>query len=109
MKVGDWLHRLGLPQYEKPFAENAIDGELLQQLTVDDLKALGVGLLGHRRKLLTAIEALRSGGNRRDPGSLGEERSLHQSCRPTSGRGGGGRNRDRCCDKDAGRPNVRFG
>ena len=77
MKVGDWLHRLGLPQYEKPFAENAIDGELLQQLTVDDLKALGVGLLGHRRKLLTAIEALRSGGNRRDPGSLGEERSLH--------------------------------
>jgi class 3 adenylate cyclase/tetratricopeptide (TPR) repeat protein len=58
--VGDWLVRLGLPQYAKPFADNAIDIEVLKQLTADDLKELGVTLLGHRRKLLTAIEDLRS-------------------------------------------------
>ena len=61
MGVGDWLGQLGLRQYEKAFAENAIDAEVLQQLTAEDLNDLGVSLLGHRRKLLTAIEALRSG------------------------------------------------
>jgi SAM domain (Sterile alpha motif) len=61
MEIGDWLARLGLPQYAKAFAENAIDTEVVRQLTAEDLKELGVELLGHRRKLLTAIEGLRSG------------------------------------------------
>jgi class 3 adenylate cyclase/tetratricopeptide (TPR) repeat protein len=51
---------LGLPQYAKAFAENAIDAETAAQLTADDLKELGVTLLGHRRKLLTAIANLRA-------------------------------------------------
>src|SRR5947209_11667859 len=59
MDVGDWLGRLGLPQYAKAFADNAIDADVLAQLTVDDLKELGVALIGHRRKLLTAIDSLR--------------------------------------------------
>jgi class 3 adenylate cyclase/tetratricopeptide (TPR) repeat protein len=62
MNVADWLHGLGLPQYTKSFAENGIDAEVLRQLTADDLKELGVAPLGHRRKLLTAIAALRSPG-----------------------------------------------
>ena len=60
MDIGDWLARLGLPQYAKAFAQNAVDGEVLAQLTADDLKELGVTLVGHRRKLLNAIECLRS-------------------------------------------------
>jgi class 3 adenylate cyclase/predicted ATPase len=60
MDVGGWLSGLGLGQYEKAFAENGIDAEVLQQLTAEDLNELGVTLVGHRRKLLTAIEALRS-------------------------------------------------
>jgi class 3 adenylate cyclase/predicted ATPase len=60
MDVAEWLGGLGLGQYAKAFAENDVDAEVLRQLTADDLKELGVTILGHRRKLLTAIEALRS-------------------------------------------------
>ena len=73
MDVSVWLGRLGLPQYAPAFAENAIDGEVLEHLTGDDLKELGVGLLGHRRKLLTAIESLRS---RQEASSSGDGEEL---------------------------------
>jgi class 3 adenylate cyclase len=59
--IGTWLHGLGLQQYEQAFRDNAIDAAVLPELTVDDLKDLGVNLVGHRRKLLAAISALRSG------------------------------------------------
>ncbi len=58
MDVGDWLRGLGLSQYEAAFRDNAIDAEILLELTAEDLKDLGVTIVGHRRKLLTAIEAL---------------------------------------------------
>ena len=57
--IAVWLHGLGLQQYEQAFRQNAIDDEVLPELTADDLKDLGVGLVGHRRKLLAAIAALR--------------------------------------------------
>ena len=60
MDVGDWLRELGLEQYEAAFRENAVDAEVLPTLTVDDLKDLGITLVGHRRRLLEAIAALRS-------------------------------------------------
>ena len=62
MDVADWLRTLGLEQYEAPFRENAVDAELLPTLTADDLKELGVTSVGHRRRLLEAIAALRSEG-----------------------------------------------
>jgi class 3 adenylate cyclase/predicted ATPase len=58
MDVGGWLRSLGLEQYEAAFRENAIDDAVLPSLTVEDLKDLGVGIVGHRRKLLDAIAAL---------------------------------------------------
>src|SRR6202022_1062588 len=42
------------------FCDNAIDATVLPELTAEDLKDLGVALVGHRRKLLAAIAALRS-------------------------------------------------
>jgi class 3 adenylate cyclase/predicted ATPase len=60
--TGAWLRGLGLQQYEKAFCDNAIDFAVLSELTADDLKELGVSLVGHRRKLLAAITALRSEG-----------------------------------------------
>jgi class 3 adenylate cyclase/tetratricopeptide (TPR) repeat protein len=62
MDVGGWLRGLGLEQYEAAFRENAIDDTVLLNLTAEDLKDLGVGLVGHRRKLLDAIVDLRTGG-----------------------------------------------
>src|SRR6516162_6221950 len=58
MDVGGWLRRLGLEQYEAAFRENRIDDTVLPRLTAEDLKDLGVGFVGDRRKLLDAIAAL---------------------------------------------------
>jgi len=60
MNVGGWLRRLGLEQYEAVFRENKIDDTVLPSLTAEDLKDLGVGFVGDRRKLLDAIAALRA-------------------------------------------------
>ena len=61
MDVGAWLRGLGLGQYEQAFRDNDIDAEVLPELTADDLTELGVASIGHRRKLLAAIAALRAG------------------------------------------------
>ncbi|RBP14088.1 SAM (Sterile alpha motif) domain-containing protein [Roseiarcus fermentans] len=58
--VGAWLKNLGLGQYEVGFRDNAIDGDVLPSLTAEDLKEVGVAAVGHRRKLLDAIAALRT-------------------------------------------------
>src|SRR5258706_15091 len=56
--LAEWLGRHGLGQYAKTFAENNIDYFVLPDLTENDLEKLGVSSLGHRKKLLRAIEAL---------------------------------------------------
>src|SRR5499427_4727002 len=58
MDLGGWLRGLGLERYEQAFRENEIDEEVLPGPTADDLKDLGVALVGHRRRLLDAIAAL---------------------------------------------------
>src|SRR6202521_4741420 len=60
MDVGGWLRKLGLEQYEAAFRENRIDDTVLPSLTAEDLKDLGVGFVGDRRKLLDAIAAVRA-------------------------------------------------
>ena len=58
MDVAAWLRGLGLEQYTPAFRENDVDGEVLPDLTAEDLIGLGVNSIGHRRKLLAAIAAL---------------------------------------------------
>ena len=58
MDVAAWLRGLGLEQYAPAFRDNDIDGEVLPELTSDDLISIGVTSVGHRRKLLAAIAAL---------------------------------------------------
>src|SRR6478736_1998990 len=67
MDLGGWLRSLGLGQYEAAFRENAIDDTVLPNLTAEDLKDLGVGIVGHRRKLLDAIAALRADASAKAP------------------------------------------
>jgi class 3 adenylate cyclase len=59
MDIGGWLRSLGLEQYEAAFRQNDIDDTVLPSLTAEDLKDLGIGSIGHRRKLLDAIALLR--------------------------------------------------
>ncbi len=58
MDLRGWLLSLGLQQYEAAFRENDVDETLLPSLTAQDLKDIGVIVVGHRRKLLNAIAAL---------------------------------------------------
>jgi hypothetical protein len=67
MHVVVWLRSLGLGKYEAAFRENEIDETVLPDLTAEDLKELGVTALGHRRKLLSAIAALRDDATPRAP------------------------------------------
>jgi class 3 adenylate cyclase/predicted ATPase len=57
--IAAWLRGLGLSQYEQAFRDNAIEAAVLPELTAEDLKDLGINLVGHRRKLLAAIASLR--------------------------------------------------
>jgi class 3 adenylate cyclase len=56
--VSGWLEQLGLGQYASNFIDNDIDAQLLTQLTDTDLKELGINSLGHRKKIIGAIEIL---------------------------------------------------
>jgi class 3 adenylate cyclase len=58
MDVVAWLRGLGLERYASEFRDNDIDGEVLPELTSDDLISIGVTSVGHRRKLLAAIASL---------------------------------------------------
>jgi class 3 adenylate cyclase len=69
MDLPAWLRSLGLEQYEQAFRDNAIEPDVLPRLTAEDLKELGVTLIGHRRKLLDAIAALRDADIRAAEGS----------------------------------------
>jgi hypothetical protein len=57
MDIAAWLHGLGLERYVPAFRDNAIDLEILPELTEADLEKLGV-LLGDRKRMLRAIAAL---------------------------------------------------
>jgi class 3 adenylate cyclase len=67
MDIGGWLRSLGLERYEAAFRENEIDETVLPSLTAEDLKDLGVGIVGHRRKLLDAIAVLRAYASAKAP------------------------------------------
>ena len=57
MDIGGWLRNLGLGQYEPTFVQNAIDTDVLPELTEDDLEKLGIPL-GDRKRLIRAIKAM---------------------------------------------------
>ncbi len=74
-EIAEWLKALGMPEYTERFAENGIDVSVLRHLTDQDLKDIGV-LLGHRRKLLSAIAEL-VGAVPAAPGATSAEPKLH--------------------------------
>ena len=56
----DLLCRLGAGW---TFSENAINEKILPDLTAEDLKDMGIGIVGHRQMLLDAIAALHIGAD----------------------------------------------
>src|ERR1700733_8466741 len=83
MDVAAWLRSLGLGKYEAAFRDNEVDDSVLPKLTAEDLKELGVTALGHRRKLLDAIAALRSDEHAKTRGTAQDAAGLPTSA-PTA-------------------------
>lgn len=54
MSIGTWLQQHGLGQYEALFVENAIDTDVLPEITEDDLAKLGIPI-GDRKRLINSI------------------------------------------------------
>ena len=54
MSIGTWLQKHGLSQYEALFVENAIDTDVLPEITEDDLAKLGIPI-GDRKRLINSI------------------------------------------------------
>jgi class 3 adenylate cyclase/tetratricopeptide (TPR) repeat protein len=79
MNVAAWLQGLGLGQYEQAFRANDLDGEVVADLTADDLIAAGVTSVGHRRKLLAAIAALRDAATPTIPSAAGAPASMSRA------------------------------
>ena len=57
--VAKFLQDLELSEHLASFRENDIGDDVLLGLTADDLKELGVASLGHRKRILSALQALR--------------------------------------------------
>jgi hypothetical protein len=82
MDVASWLRSLGLERYEAAFRDNEITEKVLPRLTAEDLKDLGVSVVGHRRVLLDAIADLRSDARVHTPAVAADRcsRALLRSC-----------------------------
>jgi class 3 adenylate cyclase len=66
LHIDGWLRRIGLEQYAQTFRDNAIDADVLRDLTNDHLRELGLPL-GARLKLLRAVATL--GASEQPPAS----------------------------------------
>jgi class 3 adenylate cyclase/tetratricopeptide (TPR) repeat protein len=85
MDTESWLRELELDGYIAVFQENHLDWSSLPYLTESDLIAIGIVSLGHRKKLLRAIEALKSAGAQAsDNGAPGSIRSAGSERRQIS-------------------------
>lgn len=56
--VAGWLWRMGMGRYATTFQAHEVDAEVLPCLTMDDLRDMGIGAVGARRKLFCAIQRL---------------------------------------------------
>jgi class 3 adenylate cyclase len=52
----EWLTEISLDQYAHTFVDNDIDLDVLPDLTESDLEKLGVASMGHRKRLLRAVQ-----------------------------------------------------
>jgi hypothetical protein len=60
MEIVVWLRSLGLEKYEQVLRENEITEKVLPNLTAEDLKDLGISIVGHRRvEKVESLEAER--------------------------------------------------
>ena len=60
VEVGLWLNAINLSQYSDAFFFNEIDGEMLADLDEDDLIAMPIERMGHRKKILRRVAKIKN-------------------------------------------------
>ncbi len=76
MTIRAWLDSVGFAQYAPAFEAQEVSTDLLTDLDHETLKELGVGVLGHRLKILRAAKAGQSASNS-VPEPVSGSRSAH--------------------------------
>ena len=61
VEVGLWLNSINLSQYRDVFFFNEVDGEMLADIDEDDLIAIPIERMGHRKKILRKVQVMRGG------------------------------------------------
>jgi PAS domain S-box-containing protein len=62
VEVGLWLNSINLSQYRDVFFFNEVDGEMLADIDEDDLIAIPIERMGHRKKILRKVQMVRESG-----------------------------------------------
>ena len=57
--VGQWLVDIGLPQFQRFFLDARLDGLMLNNITLEDLKLLDVVVPFHVASIKRALQAFR--------------------------------------------------
>jgi hypothetical protein len=81
--VGQWLSALNLGNYSAVFMQNEISGDVLLDVSLEDLDYMEIKILGHRKIILKGIEDLRVNKRVTIPLSARNETSANSS--PTNG------------------------
>jgi len=68
--VGEWLIQLGLGEHRDAFVRHKISGDLLECLEKEDLRELGVNLVGNRLLLMREVARLRNVSAGRERGRM---------------------------------------
>jgi class 3 adenylate cyclase len=76
ISIAQWLESLGLGQYAGSFKENAVGLDQLATLTDDELKELGVGALGHRKRIRDSAKDLGTESQRAEAAKTDSTTSL---------------------------------
>ena len=81
MNIELWLNDLDLKEYVDTFKEESIDMEILQELTSDDLKEIGIKKLGHRKIILKGISDLKTEQNNKTLSDTSKKDELSILCK----------------------------
>eukprot|EP00008_Paramoeba_atlantica_P015585 CAMPEP_0201475544 /NCGR_PEP_ID=MMETSP0151_2-20130828/948_1 /ASSEMBLY_ACC=CAM_ASM_000257 /TAXON_ID=200890 /ORGANISM="Paramoeba atlantica, Strain 621/1 / CCAP 1560/9" /LENGTH=732 /DNA_ID=CAMNT_0047855665 /DNA_START=72 /DNA_END=2270 /DNA_ORIENTATION=+ len=107
VEVGLWLNSINLSQYRDVFFFNEVDGEMLADIDEDDLIAIPIERMGHRKKILRKVATLRgtkqasqSHDGSEDSGSQHGSSQAGHSAAPSSSSSSSGNLRVKCVFKD---------
>lgn len=82
-----WLAQIGMASYINAFEENAVTFDMLDELTDEDLKSIGVKKLGDRKTILRATGSLGTAPAAKDTSDQWVHKVPEPAARPTATQG----------------------